>query len=134
MDNNFPCPIVSEKDLKLYDDYLKNDNKSQHMQRGQSYRMQVESPNQAVRPQMPEMMTNPVFIPAYLHSNVGKLVKIESLAGGNLISRIGTLLQVGADFIVIKLYQSCSTMMIELSTVKFVTIIHDNDSNKVRMY
>lgn len=133
--NNFPCPIVSEKDLKAYDDYLKNDNRSRQMQRGQTYPMQIESPNcKTMQVALPEALTNNAFFPAYLQNHVGKLVKVESLIGGSLINRIGTLLHVGADFIVIKLYQSCSTMMIDLSTVKFITIIHDNDTNKVRMY
>lgn len=120
MQNNFPSPIVSEKDLTVYENYLNNGSKP------------------AVKPIsrtfVPETLTNPIFLPAYLKNHIGKLVKIESLVGDCLQARIGTLLEVGADFAVIKLGGSCQTLIIEGKGIKFITVIHDNDFNKVNYY
>lgn len=122
MENNFPVPIVNEKDLMVYEDFLKANNKKQTAlaPKNKSY--------------IPETLTNPVFLPAYLKNHIGKLVKIESLVGDCLQSKIGTLLQVGADFIVIKLNQNCSSMVIEGRSIKFITIIHDNDMKKANYF
>ncbi len=121
MENNFPVPIVNEKDLNLYENYLKQDNKEKNVLiKHKSY--------------VPETLTNPVFLPAYLKNHIGKLVKIESLVGDCVQVRMGTLLQVGADFVVIKLNQNCSSMVIEGRSIKFITIIHDNDMKKVSYF
>ena len=122
MENNFPVPIVNEKDLMVYEDYLKADNKKQTF---------ITTKNKSY---IPETLTNPVFLPAYLKNHIGKLVKIEALVGDCLQSKIGTLLQVGADFIVIKLNQNCSSMVIEGRSIKFITIIHDNDMKKANYF
>lgn len=124
MDNNskFPTAIVSEKDLTVYENYLKKDTTK--------YPMSIENP---IKDSLCEKITN-YSIPAYLHSNIGKLIKTESLVGENIVCRIGTLLQVGNNFLVIKLREACSTMMIELSSIRFITIIHDNDTTKMRLY
>ena len=122
MVNDFPIPIVSEKDLTVYEDYLKNDNNKQ---------LSLAIKNKS---HIPETLTNPVFLPAFLKNHIGKLVKIESLIGDCLQARVGTLLQVGADFVVIKLNQNCSSMVIEGRSIKFITIIHDNDSKKINCF
>ena len=121
MENNFPIPIVSEKDLNVYENYLRQDNKATNVVvKNKSY--------------IPETLTNPVFLPAFLKNHIGKLVKIESLIGDCLQARVGTLLQVGADFVVIKLNQNCSSMVVEGRSIKFITIIHDNDSRKINCF
>ena len=121
MENNFPIPIVSEKDLNVYENYLRQDNKATNVViKNKSY--------------VPETLTNPVFLPAFLKNHIGKLVKIESLIGDCLQAKIGTLLQVGADFVVIKLNQNCSSMVIEGRSIKFITIIHDNDGKKINCF
>ena len=110
MKDNFPLPIVSEKDLSVYEDFLLQDTK--HLtQNNKSF--------------TPETLTNPIFLPAYLKNHIGKLVKIEAQIGENLETKIGTLMQIGADFVVIKLKQNCSSMVIEGKCIKFITIIHD---------
>lgn len=122
MENNFPVPITNENDLKIYEDYLKKDTKMQRTQKC------------TLKSYTPETLTNSVFLPAYLKKHVGKLVKIEALVGDCLVCRVGTLLEIGADFVVIKLQQNCCSMVIEGSSIKFITIIHDNDMQKARMY
>lgn len=111
MEDNFPVPITNENDLKVYEDYLNH--------------------NTLQKPYTPETLTNPIFLPAYLKNHIGKLVKVEALIGDCLQSRIGTLMQIGADFVTIKLSQGCSSMVIEGKCIKFITIIHDNDNKKL---
>lgn len=124
MEHNFPCPITGEKDLKYYEDYLKkSDNRQEN-------RVTVENrtPSNNVR------LTDTAYMPAFLNTMVGKLVRVESLIGGCLESRIGILLNVGADYIVLKLYRGCSTMICEASSIKYITVIHDNDLNKSGLF
>ncbi len=120
--SDFPCAIVSEKDLKLYENYLKKDTNK--------YPISIENP---INSSLCEKATN-YSIPSYLHTHIGKLVKVESLLGENIICRIGTLFQVSNNFLVLKLKEACMTVMIELSSVKFITIIHDNDVTKMKRY
>ncbi len=117
MENNFPIPIMNDKDLKVYEDYLKKDNQKP-----------------VIKSYVPETLTNTVFLPAYLKNHIGKLVKIEALVGNRLECRVGTLLEVGADFLVIKLQQNCCTTVIGGNSIKFITIIHDNDFKKANLY
>lgn len=120
MEHNFPCPITGEKDLKYYEDYLKKSDN------GTESRVTVERASKCndIR------LTDTAYMPAFLNTMVGKLVRVESLIGGCLESRIGILLNVGADYIVLKLYRGCSTMICEASSIKYITVIHDNDLNK----
>ncbi len=124
MEHNFPCPITGEKDLKYYEDYLK---KSEN---GTESRVTVERASKCndIR------LNDTAYMPAFLNTMVGKLVRVESLIGGCLESRIGILLNVGADYIVLKLYRGCSTMICEASSIKYITVIHDNDLNKSGLF
>lgn len=120
MEHNFPCPITGDKDLKYYEDYLKlGDSRNER-------KMTVENPSKNNN----TCMTDTSYMPAFLNTMVGKLVRVESLIGGRLESRVGILLRAGADYIVLKLYRGCSTMICEASSIKYITVIHDNDLNK----
>lgn len=124
MEHNFPCPITGDKDLKYYEDYLKKcDNE-------EKIGITVEK-----RPECSNVRLNDTaYLPAFLNTMVGKLVRVESLIGGCLESRVGILFKVGADYIVLKLYRGCSTMICEFSSIKYITVIHDNDLNKTGLY
>ena len=120
MQNIFPKSITKETDLKLYEDFLNK--KSENL----PVKVEKKKDNHPVR--CPEdMLYNPVFLGGYLKKHIGKLCRVESFLGGNLESRVGILYEVGADFLVLKLNRNSSTMVIEASAVKYVTIIHDND-------
>ena len=124
MEHNFPCPITGDKDLKYYEDYLKKcDNE-------EKIGIMVEK-----RPECSNVQLNDTaYLPAFLNTMVGKLVRVESLIGGCLESRVGILFKVGADYIVLNLYRGCSTMICEFSSIKYITVIHDNDLNKTGLY
>lgn len=119
-----PRHIVNEKDLKFYENYLKNDTVT-------CKEISLSAPAEAPKRIIPETLTNPVFFQGYLKNHRGKLIKVESVLGDRLESRTGILLEVGNDFLVIKLQRSCLSMMIPGSFIKYITIIHDNDIRKV---
>ena len=81
-----------------------------------------------------QRLSDKAFMPAYLKAMIGKLVRVESLIGNCLESRVGILMSVGADYLVLKLYRGCSTMICEASSVKYITVIHDNDLNKSGLF
>lgn len=108
MENYFPIPIMNEKDLKVYEDYLKKDH-SKNMK-------------PVIKGSISQSVTNLVFLPAYLKNHIGKLVKIEVLVGNRMECRVGILLEVGADFLVIKLKPSGNTTIICGNIIKFITI------------
>ncbi|MBR7132245.1 MAG: hypothetical protein IKD04_01790 [Clostridia bacterium] len=126
--------LTSEKDLKIYEDYLQKNgivSKSQGAQIITKPKMQIEAVNNsAVRRVIPETLTNPVFFQGYLKNHIGKLIRVESLIGECLESRTGILFEVGDDYIVIKLNKSCCSMLIKACTIKYITIVHDNDIRK----
>ena len=137
MERRLPGPIVNEKDLKLYEDYL-NDCGSGQIGRdtadtdGCGYEVWVENNSQMPVTQpaaalLPQNLSDGSFMPGYLRNHIGKLIRVESLIGGSLERRTGTLMQVGADFIVIKLCETCASLVCEAGSIKYITIIHDND-------
>lgn len=119
MEKNLPCPIVNENDLKFYESHLNS--------------CRADKPKSQMCTVMPQEIRKS-YMPDILRETIGKVVRIESLVGGCLESRIGTLIKVGADYVVLKLYQSCSTMICEASSIKYVTVIHDNDINKIGLF
>lgn len=137
MQKNFPTHITSEKDLKLYEEFLESE---QNPTNNNELSCTVE-------PRLNSMMSRSHNLPAhqgiqgsnmffqgYLKNHKGKLVRVESLLGNRLETRIGILFEVGANYIVLKLSRSSCSMMIEASSIKYITIIHDNDMNKANIY
>ncbi len=102
MNDNFPIPITTENDLSFYEDYL-----------------------------LAEFDVSPKPTPNltdYLGAYIGKPIKIDCTVGNRLESKIGTLTNVGEDFIAINL-QNGKNMVIALNTVKFLTILQNNIKN-----
>ncbi len=126
MERNLPSYITSEQDLIAYEKYLKNGKRELCSEKKQ-YHMQIETPKKT---QTPEILSNPIFFQCYLKKHIGKLIKAESLIGNRLENRMGTLIDVGSDYIVIKPTKHCVTTMINLKSVKYISIIHDNDRSK----
>lgn len=137
--------IANEKDLDVYEKLLECENmtiNSMDFEKGvckidnPKNKMQIKNSEHYVnnrRNIIPDTLSNPVFFQGYLKNHIGKLIRTESLIGNCLESRIGKLLEVGADYIVIKLYKSNCSMMINTSNIKYITIIHDNDLSKTFM-
>ena len=104
MEYNLPMSISCEKDLSHYENYLKKDNITQYS-----------------------------AFDSYLNSIKGKLIKAETIICGRLECRIGILMEVGSDYIIIKPSKECVSTVIKLEDIKFITVIHDNDRKKAML-
>jgi len=74
--------------------------------------------------QVPSTLQNTFFTPGFLRTQIGRRVRVEFLLGTNLLTdRTGTLVAVGASYIVLRLVDSDDLMMCDIYSIKFVTII-----------
>ena len=72
---------------------------------------------------MPETLTNPIYTPAFLRQQIGKLMRVEFLIGtNNLTDRIGILEDVGASYILLRSIESGVLTYADIYSIKFVTI------------
>ena len=71
---------------------------------------------------MPETLTNPIYTPAFLRQQIGKLMRVEFLIGTtNLTDRIGILEEVGASYILLRSFENDSLVYCDLYSIKFIT-------------
>lgn len=71
----------------------------------------------------PEILTNPIYTPAFLRQQIGKLMRIEFLIGtNNLTDRIGFLEDVGASYILLRSFEGDSKIYADIYAIKFITI------------
>ncbi len=77
-------------------------------------------------PDTPETLTNPIYTPAFLAQNIGKLMRVEFLIGDQITDRVGRLLKVGASYILLRSIEPTSVIMCDLYSIKFVTIVGNN--------
>lgn len=74
--------------------------------------------------QVPSTVENTFFTPGFLRTQIGRRIRVEFLLGTNLLTdRTGTLVAVGASYIVLKLVDSDDLMMCDIYSIKFVTIL-----------
>lgn len=72
-----------------------------------------------------QTLANPQFLAGYLKTQIGRRVRIEFLIGTNLLTdRSGTLVAVGASYVIIRLQESDDLMVCDLYSIRFVTIFH----------
>lgn len=70
-----------------------------------------------------EILTNPIYTPAFLREHIGKLMQIEFLIGtNNIVSRIGFLENVGANYILLRSFEGDSLIYADIYSIKFITI------------
>lgn len=71
----------------------------------------------------PEVLTNPIYTPAFLREQIGKLMRVEFLIGtNNLVDRIGILEDVGASYILLRSFENDSLVYCDIYSIKFITI------------
>ncbi len=72
----------------------------------------------------PESVQNPYFAAGFLRNYIGRQMRVEFLIGasGALVDRMGTLMEVGASYIVLRPTETDDLLMCDLFSVKFVTI------------
>lgn len=122
--------INNESDLEMYKRFIDQD---KSITIGQCGKNAVQSSAGKQSKYIPETLSNSAFLPAYLTKNIGKHVKIEFQIGEKLQTRIGRLISVGASFVELKLLKHHTTMICDLHSIKFVTVVHDNDLRKLNM-
>lgn len=83
----------------------------------------VESRLNQINSNSPEILTNPIYTPAFLRQQIGKLMRIEFLIGtNNLTDRIGFLEDVGASYILLRSFEGDSLIYADIYAIKFITI------------
>ncbi len=71
----------------------------------------------------PETLKNPIYTPAFLREQIGKLMRVEFLIGtNNLVDRIGILEDVGASYILLRSFENDSLVYCDIYAIKFITI------------
>ena len=71
----------------------------------------------------PEILTNPIYTPAFLREQIGKLMRVEFLIGtNNLVDIIGILQDVGASYILLRSFENDSLVYCDIYSIKFITI------------
>lgn len=82
------------------------------------------APMPAAAPVRPETLVDPTFVPGYLYTQIGKVVRVEFLIGNTVTDRVGKLIEVGASYILLQDFSGASTTMCDLFSIKFVTIVN----------
>ncbi len=70
-------------------------------------------------------------LPEYLKCHIGKPIKVEAVILNKIETKIGVLMDVGKDFLVLKLPE-CQSMIIEGSCIKFITVMHGGNYRKYK--
>ena len=72
---------------------------------------------------MPEILTNPIYTPAFLREHIGRLMQVEFLIGtNNMVDRVGFLEDVGASYILLRSFEGDSLVYADIYAIKFITI------------
>lgn len=70
-----------------------------------------------------EILTNPIYTPTFLRTQIGKLMRIEFLIGtNNMVERVGFLEDVGASYILLRTFEGDSQIYADINAIKFITI------------
>ena len=79
--------------------------------------------NRARQNEMPEILTNPIYTPAFLREQIGRLMQVEFLIGtNNMVDRVGFLEDVGASYILLRSFEGDSLIYADIYAIKFITI------------
>lgn len=82
-----------------------------------------EDRNVQINQNSPEILTNPIYTPAFLREQIGKLMRVEFLIGtNNMTDRIGILEDVGASYILLRSFENDSLVYCDIYAIKFITI------------
>lgn len=72
---------------------------------------------------IPEILRNNIYTPAFLREQIGRLMRVEFLIGtNNMVDRIGVLQDVGASYILLRSVENDSLIYCDIYSIKFITI------------
>lgn len=115
MDNEIRS-ILSERDLEYYEDRLD--------------KLSCENKHSKIM----DVTAKQSLLGHHLTSCKGKLVKVEICGGGCMQAKSGLLLDVGADFITLKMGSCPITTAIPITNIHSITFIHNNDRRQINKY
>ena len=82
-----------------------------------------ETRQNVINQNSPEILTNSIYTPAFLRTQIGKLMRVEFLIGtNNLVDRVGYLQDVGASYILLRGIESDTITFCDIYSIKFITI------------
>ncbi len=71
----------------------------------------------------PEILTNPIYTPAFLRQQIGKLMRVEFLIGTAIVTdKTGILEEVGASYIILRSIECDILTYCDIYSIKFVNI------------
>lgn len=75
--------------------------------------------------QLPQTVQSTMFTPGFLRTQIGRRMRVEFLIGSNgpLVDRIGTLVGVGASYILLQPIETDDLLLCDIYSIKFVTIL-----------
>lgn len=74
--------------------------------------------------QPPTTVQSTLYTPGFLRTQIGRKMRVEFLIGtAGFTDRTGTLVGVGASYILLRPVDSDDTMLCDIYSIKFVTII-----------
>ena len=93
-----------------------NDQEAKQMQEQKQETRQTQN-------NIPEVLTNPIYTPRFLRTQIGKLMRVEFLIGtNNMTDRVGFLEEVGASYILLRSFEGDTMIYADLYAIKFITI------------
>ncbi len=82
----------------------------------------------------PETLTNMSFLPAYLSQYIGHWVRADFFIGETIEQRVGVLHEVGASYFILEAIEPQTLIVCDMFSVKFVTIILDDDLSRLARF
>ncbi len=82
----------------------------------------------------PETLTNMSFLPAYLSQYIGHWVRADFFIGESIEQRVGVLHEVGASYFILEAIEPQTLLVCDMYSVKFVTIILDDDLSRLARF
>lgn len=118
---NFYSPVIKERAMTAIPYGTSPYYQAQPTTPGTTTPMTLPTPSEV---QVPQTVQNPYYLAGKLKSYIGKDVRVEFLIGTNgpLVDRLGTLLEVGASYIIIRPIRTDDTLICDFYSIKFVTV------------
>lgn len=104
MSYNLPSPIKGESDLQLYEKYIKD-----CALRPKTEKPTAEPPEETLKEMLKKLK--------------GKALRVDSICGGRLSSRSGTLCETGNDYITLKTANGRSKVICTLADVRYIYVL-----------
>lgn len=119
MDYNKAYAVGVDTELARFEDYLRHEKPlcDGKCSNNVSFKSEIKKNKEALEGEL--------CVGDCLKKHIGKLIKVESFIGGRTQVRTGKLLEVCKDFLTVKISGNCRTMMINLSDVRYITIMHN---------